>query len=103
MNTGTHISETGCHTLLDLYSGSGNYSLPFAGRVTSIDGFDDNQIGIDVANFNLRQNGIVNARYTCADAADALQRLLVGRLRGCQTWLFSTRRDSALAQKCRAC
>lgn len=73
---GTHISETGCHTLLDLYSGSGNYSLPFAGRVTSIDGFDDNQIGIEVANFNLRQNGIANARYTCADAADALQRLL---------------------------
>jgi 23S rRNA (uracil1939-C5)-methyltransferase len=61
-----YISETNCRTLLDLYSGSGNYSLPFAGQVASIRGFDENLIGIEVAQHNLRQNNVINAHYTCA-------------------------------------
>ncbi len=72
----TQVAQTQSRTLLDLYSGSGNYSLPLAGCVDSIRGFDDNAIGIEVANFNLRQNGITHAEYKCADAADALESLL---------------------------
>lgn len=70
-----YFCETGSRTLLDLFSGSGNYSLPFAGLAAAIRGYDDSRIGIEVANYNLQQNGITNAEYTCADAADALRSL----------------------------
>ncbi|AFM10930.1 class I SAM-dependent RNA methyltransferase [Turneriella parva] len=71
-----YLTETNSRTLLDLYSGSGNYSLPFARLVALIRGFDENQVGIGVAQHNLQQNNITNAQYTCADTASALRQML---------------------------
>lgn len=52
----------------DLYSGSGNYSLPLHPLAGQIWGCDDNPIGIATAEFNVRMNNIGNAQYDCADA-----------------------------------
>ena len=48
---GGRISAKETKVLFDLYSGSGNYSLPFARRVQRIFGCDENAAGIDVARF----------------------------------------------------
>lgn len=57
----------------DLYSGSGNYSLPLHRQVKHIWGCDDNPVGIEVATHNVTVNGISNATYVCADAAQLMQ------------------------------
>lgn len=70
---GERIRVTGSKVLFDLYSGSGNYSLPFARRVQSIYGCDENAAGIDVARFNTEHNQIGNAQYDCGKTADVLK------------------------------
>ena len=70
---GDRIAATGSRILFDLYSGSGNYSLPFAARVGQIFGCDENAIGIDVARFNIAQNQIGNAQYDCGKSAEVLK------------------------------
>lgn len=61
-------------TIFDLYSGSGNYSLPLYNVVEKIFGCDDNATGIGVAQHNIKANGITNAHFTCADAHRLMSR-----------------------------
>lgn len=70
---GERISATDTKVLFDLYSGSGNYSLPFARRVQRIFGCDENAAGIDVAHFNVAHNQIGNAQYDCGKTAEVLK------------------------------
>lgn len=70
---GERISATETKILFDLYSGSGNYSLPFARRVGQIFGCDENAAGIDVARFNAIHNQVTNAQYDCGKTADVLK------------------------------
>ena len=57
----------------DLYSGSGNYSLPLHNQVRQVCGCDDNPVGIAVAMHNVATNCTGNAHYVCADAAKLMQ------------------------------
>jgi len=56
----------------DLYSGSGNYSLPLHSLAGSIFGCDDNPVGIALAHHNVQQNAPGHAHYVCADAAQVM-------------------------------
>lgn len=70
---GDRIAATGSRTLFDLFSGSGNYSLPFARQLTHIYGCDESETGIAVAHYNVFQNQIGNAHYVCCNVAGVLQ------------------------------
>ena len=70
---GTEIARLRPRILFDLYSGAGNYSLPFHRDVGQIFGADDNPAGIAVAVENVQCNGILNATYCCADAGAVLE------------------------------
>ena len=70
---GGRISAKETKVLFDLYSGSGNYSLPFARRVQRIFGCDENAAGIDVARLNVAHNQIGNAQYDCGKTAEVLK------------------------------
>ncbi len=59
--------------LFDLYSGSGNYSLPHYQKVGKIFGCDDNRVGIEVAAINVGRNRVPNATYVCGDSGEILQ------------------------------
>jgi 23S rRNA (uracil1939-C5)-methyltransferase len=56
----------------DLYSGSGNYSLPLHPLAGAIFGCDDNALAIQMAQYNIAVNAISSARYVCADAGTLL-------------------------------
>lgn len=62
--------------LLDLYCGNGNFSLPLAKSVASVTGFEGYEDSIAAALDNCRLNGITNAEYVCADAAQGVARLV---------------------------
>jgi 23S rRNA (uracil1939-C5)-methyltransferase len=61
--------------LLDLYCGNGNFSLPLARCVTSVTGLEGYGDSISAAQDNCRLNGVSNAEYVCADAAEGVARL----------------------------
>ncbi|MFZ5630091.1 MAG: class I SAM-dependent RNA methyltransferase [Spirochaetota bacterium] len=56
----------------DLYSGSGNYSLPLHPLAETIFGCDDNPVGIALAHHNVQQNAVSHAQYLCADASQVM-------------------------------
>jgi 23S rRNA (uracil1939-C5)-methyltransferase len=68
---GAEIARVKPVSLFDLYSGAGNYSLPFYRDVGTITGCDDSPRGIALANINTARNSIDNARYMLSDAAEA--------------------------------
>jgi len=71
---GERLAATGSRILFDLYSGSGNYSLPFAHRVQQIFGCDESETGISVARYNAAHNQLANAHYDCGNTADVLKK-----------------------------
>ncbi|KAB0669846.1 class I SAM-dependent RNA methyltransferase [Oryzomonas sagensis] len=64
----------GHEQLLDLYCGNGNFSLPLAGGVASVTGVEGYGDSIATAQDNCRLNGVSNAEYVCADAAEGVAR-----------------------------
>lgn len=71
----------GSERVLDLYCGNGNFSLPLAHEVASITGLEEYAESIASAVDNCRLNGIANAEYFAADAAQGVRRLISN---GCQ-------------------
>ncbi|GFE60993.1 class I SAM-dependent RNA methyltransferase [Geobacter sp. AOG2] len=65
----------GHEDLLDLYCGNGNFSLPLAKSVASVTGLEGYRDSIAAAQDNCRLNGVTNAEYVCADAAEGVARL----------------------------
>ena len=61
--------------LLDLYCGTGTIGLSMAHRVKSLIGVEIVAPAIEDAKRNAAENGITNARFLCADAADAAKQL----------------------------
>ncbi len=57
--------------VLDLYCGAGTIGLSFAKKAESIIGVEIIPEAIEDAKFNAALNGIENARFICADAAEA--------------------------------
>ncbi len=61
--------------ILDLYCGAGTIGLSMASEAQSIIGVEIVPQAIEDAKFNAKQNGIKNARFICADAAEAAIKL----------------------------
>lgn len=61
---------TGAETVLDLYCGTGTIGLTLAGRCKRLLGAEIVPAAIADAKENARRNGIENARFVCADAAE---------------------------------
>ena len=66
---------TGKETLLDLYCGTGTIGLSMAHRAKQIIGVEVVEAAVEDARRNASANGIENARFICADAADAAVQL----------------------------
>ena len=66
---------TGTETVLDLYCGTGTIGLTLAGRCRSLLGAEIVPAAIADAQENAQRNGIENARFVCADAAELAARL----------------------------
>lgn len=62
-------------SILDLYCGAGTIGLSMARQAESIIGVEIVEDAIKDAEINARENGITNARFICADAAQAAQTL----------------------------
>lgn len=70
-----YAALTGTETLLDLYCGAGTIGLTMANRARQLIGVEIVPAAIEDANFNASLNGIVNARFLCADASGAAKQL----------------------------
>lgn len=66
---------TGTETLLDLYCGTGTIGLSMASRAAEVIGVEVVEPAVEDARRNAEENGIANARFLCADAAEAAARL----------------------------
>ncbi|MBP3313247.1 MAG: 23S rRNA (uracil(1939)-C(5))-methyltransferase RlmD [Oscillospiraceae bacterium] len=66
---------TGEETVLDLYCGTGTITLCLAGRCKEAIGVEIVPEAIEDAKENAQNNGILNARFFCADAGEAARRL----------------------------
>ncbi len=65
----------GGETVLDLYCGTGTIGLGLASHARQIIGVETVEQAVRDAQENARNNGIVNARFICADAAQAAKKL----------------------------
>jgi len=62
-------------SILDLYSGNGNFSLPLAGSLNKILGFESVKKSVSLAQYNANVNGIQNANYVCNDSLEGIESL----------------------------
>ena len=63
-------------TLLDLYCGNGNFSIPLAAEVASVVGIEGNPESIRAAEGNREFNTVANARFFCDDVTSGVRRLV---------------------------
>ncbi len=70
----TQVSAT--DTVLELHSGTGNFTLPLARRVTAVTAVEGNPIAAEDASRNLR--GLSNVTLICAPVARAIEEMLPG-------------------------
>ena len=68
----------GTETVLDLYCGMGNFSLPLARKVASLVGVEDYPPSIASAQQNALDNGLTNLRFAARPAEGALQACFPG-------------------------
>jgi len=66
---------TGTETLLDLYCGTGTIGLSMAHKAGQVIGVEVVPAAVEDARRNAEANGITNARFLCADAAQAAAQL----------------------------
>ena len=66
---------TGEESLLDLYCGTGTIGLSMAHRVRELVGVEVVPQAVEDAKRNAQENGVTNARFIAADAAEAAKRL----------------------------
>jgi len=67
-------------TLLDLYCGMGNFSVPMARSGARVMGWEASQTMVDRGRENARANGLDNLDFGCADLARPSARRLKGQL-----------------------
>lgn len=63
--------SNGCDTLIDLYCGIGSIGLCAADKVNRLFGIEIVPEAVECAKENARINGVRNAEFLCADAADS--------------------------------
>lgn len=69
------VGLDGTQTVVDAYCGVGTIGLACAGKAKSVLGVELNRSAVNCAVQNARANGIANARFLCADATSAIQRM----------------------------
>jgi 23S rRNA (uracil1939-C5)-methyltransferase len=62
-------------TLLDLYSGIGNFTLPLATGASKVTGVEENNRAVEDARFNAEKNGIKNCDFIHGKAEEVLNHL----------------------------
>jgi 23S rRNA (uracil1939-C5)-methyltransferase len=62
-------------SILDLFCGNGNFSLPLARNAGKVVGFESFAKSVQLAALNASHNGIDNVRYRCMDSAAGLEQL----------------------------
>ena len=67
---------TGSETVLDLYCGIGNFSLPLAGKAGMVIGIESGYAAIEDARKNAKLNGITNVEFIADDLQKGLKPLL---------------------------
>ncbi len=63
-------------SVLDLFCGNGNFSLPLASGVGKIHGFETSAKSVSAAKYTAAVNGIKNASYSCMDSGAGIDRLV---------------------------
>ena len=72
---GSFLELSGSEKVLDIYCGNGNFSLPLSHAVAEVSGIEAFDGSIADAHRNSVANGIVNAVFSCEDAAAGVKRL----------------------------
>jgi len=62
-------------SILDLFCGNGNFSLPLARNAGKVTGLESYEKSVLLGGFNARHNGIDNVHYSCKDSAAGLEQL----------------------------
>ncbi len=70
------IPWTGSETVLDLFCGMGNFTLPIATKVIKVIGIEDSSSSIKMARSNAKQMNINNVSFICANAEKAIDEVL---------------------------
>ncbi len=68
----TLIPLTGNESVVDLYCGMGNFSLPLARKVKSVIGVEESSSSIKMACSNAKRLGVHNASFICDNAETAI-------------------------------
>lgn len=55
-------------TVLELYSGNGNFTFPLAGTAASVLGVESSPVGVELAQRSAREGGVTNVRFIQGDA-----------------------------------
>jgi 23S rRNA (uracil1939-C5)-methyltransferase len=72
---------TGSETVLDLYCGIGNFSLPLAKQAQQVIGVESGYSAIEDAIENASMNNITNTKFIAGDLQDGLKTLVEAKLR----------------------
>ncbi|HEY6572384.1 MAG TPA: 23S rRNA (uracil(1939)-C(5))-methyltransferase RlmD [Candidatus Eisenbacteria bacterium] len=67
------LALSGGERILDLYSGTGTFTLPIARHGREVIGIESNEAAVRDAERNARRNGIENAHFWVGDAMDLLR------------------------------
>jgi 23S rRNA (uracil1939-C5)-methyltransferase len=68
-----YCSKVSPDSILDLFCGNGNFSIPLAGMARNILGFESVRKSISLAEYNATLNGAANARYICKDSREGVE------------------------------
>jgi 23S rRNA (uracil1939-C5)-methyltransferase len=71
----------GAETVLDLYCGIGNFSLPLAKTAKNVIGIESGYSAIEDAKANARRSGITNTEFIADDLQKGLKTLMERKLR----------------------
>jgi 23S rRNA (uracil1939-C5)-methyltransferase len=72
---------TGHETVLDLYCGIGNFSLPLAQKAKNVIGIESGYASIEDAKANAELNGITNVEFIADDLQKGLKTLLQQKMK----------------------
>jgi 23S rRNA (uracil1939-C5)-methyltransferase len=62
-------------TVLELYSGNGNFTFPLAASAASVLGVESSPVGVELAQRSVREGGVTNVRFVQGDARKVVEGL----------------------------
>lgn len=70
-----YCSKVSPDSVLDLFCGNGNFSIPLASMASTIIGFESTEKSVSLAIYNAMVNGVNNTKYQCMDSAVGVEQL----------------------------